>query len=78
MPCYAALFGPQLFGHGTRVESHKSFGQQTNVTKINSGPQMPRSQLETKLKVSSFFLINYQKKAYSYFKVIFDQHFFSY
>lgn len=27
---YGALFGPQLFGHGTRVESHKSFGKVEN------------------------------------------------
>lgn len=27
VPCYGALFGPQLFGHGTRVESHTSFGK---------------------------------------------------
>jgi len=27
---YGALFGPQLFGHGTRVESHKSFGKIEN------------------------------------------------
>lgn len=27
---YGALFGPQLFGHGTKVESHKSFGRPEN------------------------------------------------
>lgn len=32
VPCYGALFGPQLFGHGTRVESHKSFGKIENKT----------------------------------------------
>lgn len=30
VPCYGALFGPQLFGHGTRVESHTSFGKVEN------------------------------------------------
>lgn len=54
MPCYAALFGPQLFGHGTKVESHKCFGQQNNIPKVNSGPQLPRSHLESKLKVNMF------------------------
>ena len=27
MPCYSALFGPKLFGHGSQVESHQSFGK---------------------------------------------------
>ncbi|XP_043269956.1 uncharacterized protein Rassf [Venturia canescens] len=45
VPCYGALFGPQLFGHGTRVESHTSFG------KKEVRPALPRSHLETKLKV---------------------------
>ena len=27
IPCYAALFGPQLFGHGSTTESHRSFGR---------------------------------------------------
>lgn len=52
IPCYGALFGPQLFGHGTRVESHKSFGQKGSP-RINSGPPLPRSHLESKLKVNS-------------------------
>ncbi|KAG8223193.1 hypothetical protein J437_LFUL000359 [Ladona fulva] len=47
VPCYGALFGPQLFGHGTRVESHTSFGKVENRI---GGPNMPRSLLETKLK----------------------------
>lgn len=51
VPCYGALFGPQLFGHGTRVESHKSFGQKGSP-RVNSGPPLPRSHLESKLKVS--------------------------
>ncbi|KAB7506446.1 Ras association domain-containing protein 2 [Armadillidium nasatum] len=29
-PCYGALFGPQLFGHGTRNECHTSFGKVEN------------------------------------------------
>ncbi|OXU21918.1 hypothetical protein TSAR_008140 [Trichomalopsis sarcophagae] len=45
VPCYGALFGPQLFGHGTRVESHTSFG------KKESRSSLPRSHLETKLKL---------------------------
>lgn len=45
VPCYGALFGPQLFGHGTRVESHTSFGKK----ELRS--TLPRSHLETKLKV---------------------------
>ncbi|CAB3381788.1 Hypothetical predicted protein [Cloeon dipterum] len=45
VPCYGALFGPQLFGHGTRVESHSSFGKVENKT------HLPRSHLESKLKV---------------------------
>jgi len=27
IPCYSALFGPILFGHGSRIESHQSFGK---------------------------------------------------
>ncbi|XP_012268600.1 ras association domain-containing protein 4 [Athalia rosae] len=45
VPCYGALFGPQLFGHGTRVESHTSFG------KKESRSTLPRSHLESKLKL---------------------------
>ena len=30
IPCYSALFGPKLFGHGSTVESHQSFGQRSN------------------------------------------------
>lgn len=48
VPCYGALFGPQLFGHGTRVESHTSFGKVENRTGI---PNLPRSQLDSKLKL---------------------------
>ncbi|KAJ3665482.1 hypothetical protein Zmor_000975 [Zophobas morio] len=55
VPCYGALFGPQLFGHGTRVESHKSFGQQKDVSKVGNGPSLPRSHLESKIKVYNQF-----------------------
>ncbi|XP_072161787.1 uncharacterized protein [Bemisia tabaci] len=48
VPCYGALFGPQLFGHGTRVESHTSFGKVENKA---ATPNMPRAHLETKLKL---------------------------
>jgi len=30
IPCYAALFGPKLFGHGSTTESHRSFGRREN------------------------------------------------
>ncbi|XP_056638146.1 uncharacterized protein LOC130446101 isoform X1 [Diorhabda sublineata] len=55
VPCYGALFGPQLFGHGTRVESHKSFGAQKDPPKLSNGPALPRSHLETKIKVYNQF-----------------------
>uniref|UniRef100_A0A8D8YTB8 Ras association domain-containing protein 2 n=1 Tax=Cacopsylla melanoneura TaxID=428564 RepID=A0A8D8YTB8_9HEMI len=48
VPCYGALFGPQLFGHGTRVESHTSFGKVENK---QCGSNMPRSHLESKLSL---------------------------
>lgn len=52
VPCYGALFGPQLFGHGTRVESHKSFGAKGSTPKIANNHQMPfpRDHIESKLK----------------------------
>jgi Ras association domain-containing protein 2/4 len=55
VPCYGALFGPQLFGHGTRVESHKSFGLQKDTLKVGNGPSLLRSQLDSKLKVYNQF-----------------------
>ncbi|KAJ8912086.1 hypothetical protein NQ315_000592 [Exocentrus adspersus] len=55
VPCYGALFGPQLFGHGTRVESHKSFGALRESPKIGNGPSLPRSHLESKIKVYNQF-----------------------
>lgn len=54
MPCYGALFGPQLFGHGTRVESHKSFGLKGSP-RTTSGPALPRDHLESKIKVYNQF-----------------------
>ncbi|XP_071523810.1 uncharacterized protein Rassf isoform X1 [Panulirus ornatus] len=44
-PCYGALFGPQLFGHGTRNECHTSFGKVEN-----RDGQVKRSHLEGNLK----------------------------
>lgn len=55
VPCYGALFGPQLFGHGTRVESHKSFGPLKESPKLPNGVLLARSQLETKLKAYNQF-----------------------
>ncbi|XP_076250349.1 ras association family member [Rhynchophorus ferrugineus] len=55
VPCYGALFGPQLFGHGTRVESHKSFGLQKDSPKLGNKPILPRSTLESKIKVYNHF-----------------------
>jgi Ras association domain-containing protein 2/4 len=55
------LFGPQLFGHGTKVESHKSFGKkdpQSTATKIPPGPNIPLSQIEGKLKAYNQFYNN--------------------
>lgn len=57
MPCYCALFGPQLFGHGTRVESHKSFGVKGSHRPSGS-PALPRDHLESKLKVYNQFFNN--------------------
>lgn len=47
VPCYGALFGPQLFGHGTRVESHKSFGQKGSSPKAL---HLEAKQIESKVK----------------------------
>lgn len=55
VPCYGALFGPQLFGHGTRVESHKSFGQVKESPKVPNGAMLLRAQLEAKLKAYNQF-----------------------
>ncbi|KAH8343612.1 hypothetical protein KR059_000088 [Drosophila kikkawai] len=61
VPCYGALFGPQLFGHGTRVESHKSYGvkgAQKPAGAQANGPTLPRDHLESKLKVYNQFYDN--------------------
>lgn len=55
VPCYGALFGPRLFGHGTRVESHRSFGVLRDSPKLANGAILPRSQLELKLKAYNQF-----------------------
>lgn len=59
VPCYGALFGPQLFGHGTRVESHKSFGQpelkKQAIIRSPAGPVVPRGHLESKMKAYNQF-----------------------
>lgn len=49
-PCYGALFGPQLFGHGTRNECHTSFGKVEN-----RDGQIKRSHLESSLKAYNQF-----------------------
>lgn len=75
VPCYGALFGPQLFGHGTRVESHKSFGNKASFNRPGqqNGPSLPRDHLESKLKVNicdysvifiKYCLIVYLKELY--------------
>jgi hypothetical protein len=60
VPCYGALFGPQLFGHGTRVESHKNFGKKDKDQPAikNSGPIIPKNQIESKLKTYNQFYNN--------------------
>lgn len=50
IPCYSALFGPTLFGHGSQVESHKSFGKVEN--RVGS---VQRSHIEAKLKLYNQF-----------------------
>lgn len=56
VPCYGALFGPALFGHGTRTESHKSFGQKCPpAPKSSPGPVIPRHQIENKLNTYNKF-----------------------
>ncbi|XP_015917110.1 ras association domain-containing protein 2 [Parasteatoda tepidariorum] len=52
IPCYSVLFGPTLFGHGSQVEAHTSFGKIEN----RQGTQVPRSHLEAKLRLyNSYF-----------------------
>lgn len=58
VPCYGALFGPQIFGYGTRVESHKSYGvPNMNIPKHLA---LPREHLEAKLKLFNDY---YDKKS---------------
>lgn len=57
VPCYGALFGPQLFGHGTRVESHKNFGQK-GTQRAAGGPCLPRDHMESKVKLYNEFFDN--------------------
>lgn len=55
VPCYGALFGPQLFGHVTQVESHNSFGtHRERLNCVNNDPSIPRTLIENKLKVGNF------------------------
>ncbi|KAL1478484.1 hypothetical protein MTO96_016251 [Rhipicephalus appendiculatus] len=49
VPCYSVLFGPTLFGHGSQVEAHTSFGKNTKDRQCVSS--VPRNHLEGKLKV---------------------------
>ncbi|XP_064458134.1 ras association domain-containing protein 2-like isoform X2 [Ornithodoros turicata] len=49
VPCYSVLFGPTLFGHGSQVEAHTSFGKGGNNHR-QSISSVPRSHLEGKLK----------------------------
>lgn len=44
MPCYPILFGPKLYGHGSQVESHASFG------KPKEAKESTNSLLQVKLK----------------------------
>ncbi|GIY12629.1 ras association domain-containing protein 2, partial [Caerostris extrusa] len=51
VPCYSVLFGPTLFGHGSQVEAHTSFGKNVN----RQGTPVPRSHLEAKLRLYNNF-----------------------
>uniref|UniRef100_A0A023G4J9 Putative ras association family member n=1 Tax=Amblyomma triste TaxID=251400 RepID=A0A023G4J9_AMBTT len=53
VPCYSVLFGPTLFGHGSQVEAHTSFGKNTKDRQCISS--VPRNHLEGKLKVYNQF-----------------------
>ncbi|XP_037083765.1 ras association domain-containing protein 4-like [Pollicipes pollicipes] len=52
VPCYGALFGPHLFGHGTHVEAHASFGRRG-------------SESETARELADRQLLERQLKAYN-------------
>lgn len=51
IPCYSVLFGPTLFGHGSQVEAHTSFGKMEK----RLPPGIDRAILESKLKVYNQF-----------------------
>lgn len=51
IPCYSVLFGPTLFGHGSQVEAHTSFGKVEN----RQGTPVPRSHLDAKLRLYNQF-----------------------
>lgn len=53
VPCYSVLFGPTLFGHGSQVEAHTSFGK--NIKDRQCVSSVPRNHLEGKLKVYNQF-----------------------
>lgn len=53
VPCYSVLFGPTLFGHGSQVEAHTSFGKNTKDRQCISS--VSRNHLEGKLKVYNQF-----------------------
>ncbi|CAG0921698.1 unnamed protein product [Notodromas monacha] len=50
IPCYPALFGPQLFGHGSKVESHSSFGKNKSTP-----DNIKKSHLESKVRLYNQF-----------------------
>ncbi|RWS26172.1 ras association domain-containing protein 2-like protein [Leptotrombidium deliense] len=50
IPCYGVLFGPQLYGHGSKVESHSSFGKKRNSEAKDTQQGIEKSLLEAKLK----------------------------
>lgn len=54
VPCYSVLFGPTLFGHGSQVEAHTSFGKGGSNHR-QSISSVPRSHLEGKLKLYNQF-----------------------
>lgn len=53
VPCYSVLFGPTLFGHGSQVEAHTSFGKNKNHRQ--SITSVPRGLLERKLEAYNQF-----------------------
>ncbi|ELU08705.1 hypothetical protein CAPTEDRAFT_212368 [Capitella teleta] len=45
VPCYSALFGPTMFGHGSPVGAHKNFGNQADKKALDSPVKKPCLQL---------------------------------